>query len=97
VSTAQQIEEAIRSLEKSERDKLLQHVPQLFPELAADFEWEHFIRDDQPRPGLTASLDSCEACLSKESDAYPKVAESDFNYTCLVARGTRVLAALRQL
>ena len=79
MSTAQQIEKAIRSLEKSERDKLLQHLPQLFPELAGDFEWEHIIRDDQPRPGFSALLDSYEARLSKEPDSYPKVAERDFD------------------
>jgi hypothetical protein len=79
VSTAQQIEEAIRSLEKTERDKLLQHLPQLFPELAGDLEWEHIIRDDQPRPSFSILLDSYETRLSKEPDAYPKVAESDFD------------------
>jgi hypothetical protein len=79
VSTAQQIEEAIRSLEKTERDKLLQHLPQLFPELAGDSEWAQIIRDDQPRPSFSALIDSYEARLSKEPDAYPKVAESDFD------------------
>ena len=79
MSTAQQIEEAIRSLEKTERDKLLQRIPQLFPELAGDFEWEHIIRDDQPRPTFSALLDSYEARLSAEADSYPKVAEGDFD------------------
>ena len=79
MSTAQQIEEAIRSLEKTERDKLLQHLPQLFPELAGDVEWEYIIRDDQPRPSFTALLDRYEAGLSVEPGSYPKVAEGDFD------------------
>ncbi|MDQ6911928.1 MAG: hypothetical protein M3128_03530 [Verrucomicrobiota bacterium] len=79
MSTAQQIEEAIRSLEKTERDKLLQHLPQLFPELAGDSEWERIIRDDQPRPGFSTLIDSYEARFSAEPDSYPKVAESDFD------------------
>jgi hypothetical protein len=32
MSTAQEIEETIRGLPPTERDKLLQHIPQLFPE-----------------------------------------------------------------
>ena len=79
MSTAQQIEEAIRSLEKTERDKLIQHLPQLFPELAGHLKWERIIRDDQPRPSFSALVDSYEARLSKEPDAYTKVAESDFD------------------
>jgi len=36
VSTAQEIENAILSLSPVERDKLVQHIPQLFPEFADD-------------------------------------------------------------
>ena len=79
MSTAQQIEEAIRALGKAEREKLLQHLPQLFPELAVDPEWERILRDDHPRPSFTTLLDRYEANLSAKPDAYPKVAESDFD------------------
>jgi hypothetical protein len=79
VSTAQQIEQAIRALDQSEREKLLQHLPQLFPELRGDANWEQIISDDRPRPSLSALLDSYEARLTAEPDSYPKVAESDFN------------------
>jgi hypothetical protein len=33
MSTAQEIESAIRSLSPTERDKLARHIPQLFPEI----------------------------------------------------------------
>ena len=79
MSTAQQIEEAIRALEKTEREKLLQHLPQLFPELGGDFEWERIIREELSRPGFSALVDGYEARLSAEPDSYPKVAESDFD------------------
>lgn len=79
MSTAQQIEEAIRTLGESERDKLLQHLPQLFPELAIDPEWERILRDDQPRSSFTALLDRYDADLLADPDSYPKVAESDFD------------------
>ncbi len=79
MSTAQQIEEAIRALDQSERDKLLQHLPQLFPELGGDANWEQIISDDRPRPSLSALLDNYEARLTAEPDSYPKVAENDFD------------------
>jgi len=78
VSTAQQIEEAIRSLEKAERDKLLQHLPQLFPELAGDFEWEQIIRDERQRPELTGLLDETEEQLRRDPDSLPEVKASDW-------------------
>lgn len=79
MSTAQQIEDAIRALGKAERDKLLQHLPQLFPELEVDPEWQRILRDDQPRQSFTTLLDRYEADLSVKPDSYPKVAESDFD------------------
>ena len=56
MSTAQEIENAIRSLPPAEREKLLQHLPQLFPEFAGDAEWERIARDERPRPALTELL-----------------------------------------
>jgi hypothetical protein len=79
VSTAKEIEDAIRTLEQTERDKLLQHLPQLLPELAGDVEWERIIRDDQPRAAFSQLLDRYETDLSADRDSYPKVAESDFD------------------
>ncbi|HEY1769359.1 MAG TPA: hypothetical protein VGG02_03790 [Chthoniobacterales bacterium] len=52
MSTAQEIEAAIRMLAKSERDKLFQHLPELFPELAGDSQWERIINDSRPLPKL---------------------------------------------
>jgi hypothetical protein len=78
VSTAQQIEEAIRSLEKTERDKLLQHLPQLFPELGGDPEWDQIIRDERQRPQLTRLLDETEEQLRREPDSLPEVKASDW-------------------
>ena len=78
MSTARQIEEAIRSLEKTERDKLLQYFPQLFPELAGDAEWARIIRDEQQRPELTRLLDETEQQLRREPDSLPEVKASDW-------------------
>ena len=78
MSTAQQIEEAIRSLEKTERDKLLQHLPQLFPELGGDSEWDQIIRDERQRPELTRLLDETEEQLRRDPDSLPEVKASDW-------------------
>jgi hypothetical protein len=43
MSTAQEIEEAIRGLPPAERDKLLQHI-RLFPEFAGDEEWNRIMQ-----------------------------------------------------
>ena len=78
MSTAQEIENAIRSLSPAERDKLVQHIPQLFPEFGGDAEWERIAHDDRARPALTELLNRYEDDLARDSEAIPKVAENDF-------------------
>jgi hypothetical protein len=79
VSTAQEIENAIRSLPPAEREKLVQHLPQLFPEFAGDEQWERIAQDDRPRPALTELLNRYEADLGKDPEKFPRVAEDDFD------------------
>jgi hypothetical protein len=79
VSTAQEIEDAIRSLSPAERDKLVQQIPQLLPEFGGDSEWERIAGDDRPRPTLTKLLNRYEVDLARDSDALPKIAEGDFD------------------
>ena len=79
MSTAQEIENAIRSLSAAERDKLVQHIPQLFPEFGGDAEWERIAHDDRARPALTELLNRYEDDLARDSNAIPKVAEGDFD------------------
>ena len=73
MSTAREIEEAIRTLPSSERDKLLRHIPALFPELAGDAEWERLIRDERSRPELSGLLDETEQQLSRDPNSLPRV------------------------
>jgi hypothetical protein len=61
VSTAQEIEDAIRSLTAEEREKLLGHIPQLFPEFADDATWHCIALDERPRPAFTELLNRYEA------------------------------------
>ena len=78
MSPAKEIEDAIRTLEETERNKLLQRLPQLLPEIAGDLEWERIIRDAQSRAAFSKLLDRYETDLSADRDSYPKV-ESDFD------------------
>jgi hypothetical protein len=71
VSTPQEIEDAILALSAAERDKLIQHIPQLFPEFARDSEWERIARDDRPRPALTELLNRYEADLTSNDRRFP--------------------------
>ena len=79
MSTAQEIEDAIRSLSPSERAKLLQHLPQILPEFAGDQEWDRIIVDERPRPVFSELLNRYEAELNEDPEKFPKVAEGDFD------------------
>jgi hypothetical protein len=79
VGTAQEVENAIRSLPAAEREKLAQHIPQLFPEFAGDAEWERIAGDNRPRPALTELLNRYEVDLARDPSAFPKVAEGNFD------------------
>ena len=78
MSTAREIEEAIRTLPASERNKLLQHIPALFPELAGDAEWERIIHDEGTRPDLSKLLDETQEQLRRNPNAFSPMKLSDF-------------------
>ena len=78
MSTAQEIEDAIRALPASERDKLMRDIPSLFPEFA-DEEWQRIINDERPRPGLSQLLNETEAELRRDPDAFPEMKARDFD------------------
>ncbi|PYJ49544.1 MAG: hypothetical protein DME87_09280 [Verrucomicrobia bacterium] len=79
MSTAREIEEAIRSLAPAERNKLLHNIPDLFPELSGDAEWERIIADERPRPALTELLDKAEAEFRHNPDRFPELTERDLS------------------
>jgi len=79
MSTAHEIEEAIRSLAASERAKLLHSIPDLFPELSGDAQWERIIRDERPRPALAQMLDQAESEFRRDPENFPELTERDFS------------------
>ncbi len=78
MSTAQEIEKANRSLSPPERDKLLHHIPDIFPELGGDAEWERLVRDERKRPALIELLSAHEAELARNREAFPKMTADEF-------------------
>jgi hypothetical protein len=79
MSTAREIEEAIRTLPSSERNKLLQHIPALFPELAGDAKWQEIIQDERARPELSKLLDEIEEQLRRNPSALSPMKLTDFS------------------
>src|SRR5437660_9813295 len=79
MSTAREIEEVIRSLPASERNKLVHHIPDLFPELSGDAEWERIIAAERPRPALTELLDKAEAEFRHNPDRFLELTERDLS------------------
>ena len=79
MSTAHEIAQAIRSLPASERDKLLHDIPQLFPELGGDAEWERIMHDERPRSALTHLVDEAEREFLRNPDSFPELTERDFS------------------
>ena len=73
MSTAQEIEEAIRTLSKKEREKLVSDLPSIFPELSTDAEWDRIVNDARPRPALTTLGDAIAAEMKGNPESFPKV------------------------
>jgi hypothetical protein len=79
MSTAQEIEAAIRSLPRGERERLVERLPKLLPELDGDAAWVKIIRDSRLRPGFTAMINEVQAEYGRNPDAFPKMEDSDFD------------------
>lgn len=79
MSTAHEIENAIRSLPAAERDKLLNTIPDLFPELAGDLEWARIIHDERPRSGLTQLINETENEFRVSPEKFPKFSDRDLS------------------
>ena len=61
MSTAVEIEAAIRTLSPTERKKLVHDLPALLPELDGDEAWKRIIEDSTPGPALSAFADAIDA------------------------------------
>jgi len=79
MSTAQEIEDAIRTLSKKEREKLVSDLPTILPELSVDVEWDAIMNDSRPRPALTALGDAIAARVKADPESFPKIKDGDFD------------------
>ena len=79
MSTAHEIEAAIRMLSPVEREKLIKDLPVLLPELDGDMAWNQIIGDARARPGLTALLDQVEGDYKKNPAAFAEIKDEDFD------------------
>ena len=78
MSTVQEIKEAIRALPQKEREKLVEDLPSILPELGGDTEWSRIIHDSRPRPALTQLGNDIAAKLKANPATFPEIRESDF-------------------
>ena len=81
MSTVQQIEAAIRSLSREERQKLAEDLPALVPELDGDTKWERIVRDPRPRPALEKLLDEVETEYAQSPEKFRDTSEEEFERT----------------
>ena len=79
MSTAKEIEAAILALPPKEREKLVEDLPAILPELDGDAEWSRIINDPRPRRALSALGDEIEAQLKANPERFSEIKDSDFD------------------
>ena len=79
MSTVQEIEAAIRSLDPAQREELIRDLPSLLPEIDGDAAWERIISDSRPRRAFTAMVNEIEAEYGHDPNAFPEIHEGDFD------------------
>ncbi len=79
MSTAKEIEAAILALSPDERQKLVEDLPDILPELDGDAVWTRIIRDPRARPALSALGDEIEAQLKSDPNRFAEIKASDFD------------------
>jgi hypothetical protein len=79
MSTAKEIEVAIQALSPTEREKLVEDLPSILPELRGEAAWQRIIHDSRPRPALTALGDKIAAEMKANPERFPEIRDSDFD------------------
>ena len=79
MSTVAEIEKAIQALPSAERERLVEDLPSILPELNGDLKWERIIADASPRPALAALGDEIAAQFKKNPAAFSELHDADFD------------------
>ena len=74
-----EIKQAIQSLTITERAELIADLPNLLPELDGDAAWERIIRDERPRPALSALLDEAQAEFRRKPSGFRETSDAEFD------------------
>ena len=72
MSTVAEIEAAITALSPTERERLVEDLPSILPELNGDLKWQRIASDSRPRPALTALGDEIAAQFSRRAAFTPR-------------------------
>jgi hypothetical protein len=76
MSTVKEIEAAISALPQKERQKLVQNLHSILPELDGDAQWQRIIADVRPRPALSQLGDKAQAQLKAKPECFSEIRHS---------------------
>jgi hypothetical protein len=79
MSTVAEIEAAIKALPAAERERLVEDLPSILPELNGDVKWERIINDARPRSALSALGDEIAAQYKTKPAAFLEMRDADFD------------------
>ena len=79
MSTVREIEMAIQALPAAEREKLVEDLPAILPELNGDAAWERIVSDARPRPELAALGDKIAAQFKADPSRFSEIHDGDFD------------------
>lgn len=79
MSTALEIEAAIKALSPQERQKLIRDLPALLPELDGDEAWKRILADPTRNSALSAFADLVDAERQRNPQAFAEIKDSDFD------------------
>jgi hypothetical protein len=79
MSTVQEIETAIQALPAAEREKLVEDLPTILPELNGDAAWERILSEARPRPALAALGDEIAAQFKADPSRFSEIQDGDFD------------------
>lgn len=79
MTTVAEIEEAIRALPPTERERLAEDLPAILPELRGDLVWQRIINDERVRPALSDLGDRIDVQFKANPEQFPEIKDSDFD------------------
>ena len=79
MTTVAEIEDAIKALPPTERERLAEDLPSILPELQGDLVWPRIINDDRARSALSDLGDRIDAQFKANPEQFAEIKDSDFD------------------